>query len=113
MIRRPPRSTRTDTLFPAATLCYPSPDGASGHPVPLERPHARPRAAGDIPALPVAPVPRRPAVRIRRRTVVHDGVRAGAAVDGGVWRAVHVPGFPRLARSEERRVGLGCSSTCT
>src|SRR3546814_17929137 len=77
---------------PATTLCYSSPDGAPRHRVPLERPHARPRADGDVPALLVAPVPRRPAVRIRRRTVVHDGVCDGAAVDGGVRSAVGVPG---------------------
>src|SRR3546814_7898180 len=33
---------------PATTLCYSSPDGAPRHRVPLERPHARPRADGDV-----------------------------------------------------------------
>src|SRR5690606_5480492 len=93
----------TLTPFPlfrwqAAALCYPSADGTPRHPVPLERTLARPRADGDVPALPVAPLPRRPAVRIGRRAVVHDGVRAGAAVDGGVRGAVGVPGVQRLER---------------
>src|SRR3546814_11291914 len=33
MIRRPPRSTRTDTLFPYTTLCRSGPDGD----VPIEQ----------------------------------------------------------------------------
>src|SRR3546814_5268745 len=45
MIRRPPRSTRTDTLFPYTTL-FRSPDGRRGRP--RERPaatdHRRPAA---------------------------------------------------------------------
>src|SRR3546814_3848407 len=31
MIRRPPRSTRTDTLFPYATLCRSGPDDQEDH----------------------------------------------------------------------------------
>src|SRR3546814_3103731 len=38
MIRRPPRSTRTDTLFPYTTLFRSS---AFGHPVPEARPGTR------------------------------------------------------------------------
>src|SRR3546814_17297641 len=42
MIRRPPRSTRTDTLFPYATLVRSTPDGGAhprppGHRVPEHR----------------------------------------------------------------------------
>src|SRR3546814_13225936 len=52
MIRRPPRSTRTDTLFPYTTLFrslaveLPSVKGA-GHPVTLAPPLAQRRAAVD------------------------------------------------------------------
>src|SRR3546814_2172418 len=59
MIRRPPRSTRTDTLFPYTTL-FRSPRAA------LVRRHARGDCHG-----------RRRSARARRS-------RAGAAVDGGI-----------------------------
>src|SRR5690606_33252065 len=65
----------------------PCADGAAGLDQPLERPPARPCPGPILLLLPVAPFPRRPPVRIRRRAGLHHGVRAGPAVDGGVRRA--------------------------
>src|SRR3546814_9165816 len=61
MIRRPPRSTRTDTLFPYTTLCR------SGHRQPVLDSVAEQRRAGD-------PVRDRrgPGPRIRFRQVPED-----------------------------------------
>src|SRR3546814_6906385 len=50
MIRRPPRSTRTDTLFPYTTLFRSTP-GADSDPVRLA---FRPRRSGRIPQLALA-----------------------------------------------------------
>src|SRR3546814_17286795 len=97
MIRRPPRSTRTDTLFPYTTLFR------SALPCPLQK-HI-----------------------CQRRSVLGTG-----AV---VWRACNFPmsqrdcsdgryllrrlrpkpkpiGITKILRSEERRVGKECVSTC-
>src|SRR3546814_8940881 len=51
MIRRPPRSTRTDTLFPYTTL-FRSPPRPAPPPAPRDR---RDRAAGGLPPLRPAP----------------------------------------------------------
>src|SRR3546814_8376371 len=61
MIRRPPRSTRTDTLFPYTTL-FRSP--ADDKPAPRRRPVARP--ASPPPALPAHPSRHPPPSRGRR-----------------------------------------------
>src|SRR3546814_13768377 len=45
MIRRPPRSTRTDTLFPYTTL-FRSPEGAGAHAVFIGRERRRLRPIG-------------------------------------------------------------------
>src|SRR3546814_21191551 len=109
MIRRPPRSTRTDTLFPYTTLFRSHPG------------HCTVQGSTS------------------RRTLLHPGRRAVTEEDrpgqapkrGHVRGQWHLPdlrlarlradllcggGFPRLrgpvARSEERRVGKECVSTC-
>src|SRR3546814_21116276 len=45
MIRRPPRSTRTDTLFPYTTLCRAAPR-AAGPAAPAAQPHRHPCSLG-------------------------------------------------------------------
>ena len=66
-----------------------------------DRMRDRARARHLLP-LPVPALPRRPPVRGRRRACLHHRVRAGAAVDGGVRRAVGVPGVRRVERSPQR-----------
>src|SRR3546814_11389504 len=104
MIRRPPRSTRTDTLFPYTTLFR-------------------------------SPLPRG---GFTRRALQHSSVRRGfhrttprcaqdrARHANGIWVFDHLLPVPdrdydlsgiserylSVARSEERRVGKACVSTC-
>src|SRR3546814_4874985 len=79
MIRRPPRSTRTDTLFPYTTLFRSAVDGRGG------RAGARP-----------APARRHPRRRGRLRTPVH-----GAAGRRGRDSDAFVRAGPAVDRSEE------------
>src|SRR3546814_18628008 len=81
MIRRPPRSTRTDTLFPYTTLFRSSP------------------ATWSSPRRCCGPAPR----GRRRRGGGRNRVRRRC-------RPPHRPQEPE--RSEERRVGKECVSTC-
>src|SRR3546814_14275940 len=78
MIRRPPRSTRTDTLFPYTTL-FRSRDLRSW--------------------------------RLRSETVVRRRGRARGQELQPVLRGLEYQS-PAIARSEERRVGTECVSTC-
>src|SRR3546814_12561983 len=90
MIRRPPRSTRTDTLFPYTTLFRSwSVHGISFHSKFRKKPYGKLNSACRI-------------IRLRKSVdVIHDGsTRDGGAV-----------GYSR-GRSEERRVGKECVSTC-
>src|SRR3546814_11091660 len=92
MIRRPPRSTRTDTLFPYTTLFR-----AAEHLLGLgtdRRDRAVARAGTVL------------AHRDHGRLVEHDALPADE--DEGVGRAE----VDRQVRSEERRVGKECVSTC-
>src|SRR3546814_18811223 len=106
MIRRPPRSTRTDTLFPYTTLFRSA------------RWAAAQRAAAEY-----LDVPETIAVGVDfavggRARIVDDGFildRVCRGIDAGVRRATrHAAARQRLARirSEERRVGKECVSTC-
>src|SRR3546814_12922191 len=98
MIRRPPRSTRTDTLFPYTTLFR---SARHRHPVVVvERIEGqqRRRVDGEAVAARVAGAVEPPG----DRTV--DRVEVAQHRDG---RARHAVG-----RSEERRVGKECVSTC-
>src|SRR3546814_13684897 len=96
MIRRPPRSTRTDTLFPYTTLFRSHRDfveidvvdlplgiGARPpplHPAELQRPRGRGRAVvggkvgGDLIGLAVAQRPRHPADGLEGEAVAHRAV---------------------------------------
>src|SRR3546814_15406451 len=99
MIRRPPRSTRTDTLFPYTTLFR-----SRG---PLSP------AANMKPKCPRSWLPR---VKLRRlRFIAASFGCGGAEPETGETAIV---GFVRtlpqrtISRSEERRVGKECVSTC-
>src|SRR3546814_13534721 len=116
MIRRPPRSTRTDTLFPYTTLfrsLHPAalpgagallPDGAAGA---GDRRPAAQRSRGHCGGAPDA----------RRATVALVVLVGAAAGHGAVGAAVRAARCAALRpaqglRSEERRVGKECVSTC-
>src|SRR3546814_18898280 len=110
MIRRPPRSTRTDTLFPYTTLFRSVPTGPIGQARPLARlgggckallskvEGRRWRLFGSIDAAGLILPPRTP---FRARLP-----RGGARTTG----CAHGPCM--IGRSEERRVGKECGSTC-
>src|SRR3546814_16723404 len=115
MIRRPPRSTRTDTLFPYTTLFR------SGQ---IERlaVHLRgvrrlvDRDAGGLDAgghLLIRHPPDRqahPRVDLRRSGRDEDDVIHAPV--GGHGRAAPL-GYPEDERSEERRVGTACVTPCS
>src|SRR3546814_13196657 len=103
MIRRPPRSTRTDTLFPYTTLfrslvrdrhCDVPAGGemlADLAAEPVDVDHGAPHAGLDQPV---------------------DAVIEQAAAGDGDQRLGCAVGQRTQARSEERRVGTECVSTC-
>src|SRR3546814_12398369 len=96
MIRRPPRSTRTDTLFPYTTL-FRSLSGVG----------KRPGAAGLSWSLPPA--------RGRVEGILAGGHHGYASWQPPAPRARRLREEPRdekHGRSEERRVGKECVSTC-
>src|SRR3546814_20281353 len=105
MIRRPPRSTRTDTLFPYTTLfrSFAVPGALAGRGVAGER---------DAGRRGVAHIAEHHRLHIDRGAPF-GGDRIQAAID---LRAVAFParehGADRAPRSEERRVGTACVSTC-
>src|SRR3546814_13542204 len=74
MLRRPPRSTRTDTLFPYATLFRSAVRGSLRHRVPHHR-----------------PLPRRLALRLDERP---GGDRQGGEPVAGGLPAGHLPDHP-------------------
>src|SRR3546814_2339601 len=108
MVRRPPRSTRTDTLFPYTTLFRSRP--AAGAPARLGDARRGVRAAGRAPARTISTVRRRPA---RPRTQPRQRGAAGArslrrsdrracAARGVVWLVAGRSGrAARGGRSEE------------
>src|SRR3546814_20396156 len=108
MIRRPPRSTRTDTLFPYTTLF---------RSVALTIDHAQyVRAFLDAPEL-VITVPGVELTKYLARDPQEQGGRL-IMERSCRWRGMHWPArisaeFElNLWRSEERRVGKECVSTC-
>src|SRR3546814_14469837 len=114
MIRRPPRSTRTDTLFPYTTL-FRSTVGFSATTT-ISREafgiDAWPTVIGDAVALRIEAE----AQRVRGGDV--DGADSDAPVPGEQVPEDAVPGgtasddAPSAERSEERRVGKECVGTC-
>src|SRR3546814_15005913 len=106
MIRRPPRSTRTDTLFPSTTLFRSVHHGA------LHR-----RAAGLLDHQQL-PVDRAAAVDVPQVPAAQGGpgeVTDAAPDDDHAERARKLIAGPIAflkSRSEARRVGKECVSTC-
>src|SRR3546814_18102295 len=94
MIRRPPRSTRTDTLFPYTTLCRPvQPQRHS-----CEDQQDRQRAGWQAPLAPKC-------VEAEARGRQPKGQRQVERAEAQQIRRL-------VVRSEERRVGKECVSTC-
>src|SRR3546814_19519343 len=117
MIRRPPRSTRTDTLFPYTTLCRSEAPAARGRPSSELKTYVADRPGHD----------RRYAID-ERKIAARLGYRptrdfatglaqtiAWYLANEGWWRAVQDGSYrewlDRNYRSEERRVGTGGVST--
>src|SRR3546814_17730121 len=111
MIRRPPRSTRTDTLFPYTTL-FRSRDDLQDADVLCDRQRQR------LPWQRVvhhgrAHAPDRLSSTVARQVLLrHVHVPAGRGHYAGVLRRFFaVRATAVVARSEERRVGHECCST--
>src|SRR3546814_11617374 len=101
MIRRPPRSTRTDTLFPYTTLFR----------SPRPKPQTELFTNYQLPSIDLlAPAPDRPAGQIDKAALERNARLLESVPEDfqvkGVVTAV------RPGRSEERRVGKACVSTC-
>src|SRR3546814_16293498 len=119
MIRRPPRSTRTDTLFPYTTLFR---SEYARHQIGFaygNRPLGdRCCNSLDIDGLEAFLVQLR-AVRLSGYTknghgIARCGIQTGQHVGaGGPRRAQANPDLAGMGRSEERRVGKECVSTCS
>src|SRR3546814_20711417 len=101
MIRRPPRSTRTDTLFPYTTLFRSDRSGQAVAPVLAKRSvlHAVPQPAHATACF--QPVNR------GCHYLLYRAVKVAAPHLQGAIR-----GTVRQARPEERRVGKECVRTC-
>src|SRR3546814_14535248 len=121
MIRRPPRSTRTDTLFPYTTLFRSEKAGVIPHIrsaatawsplLPLRRPSPPQRAPLNLRVeLHVGPRPARTSSPLRRQQMSdgsdkaarEDALRRGRQIRSDI-----------AVRSEERRAGTEWVSTCS
>src|SRR3546814_12252079 len=117
VIRRPPRSTRTDTLFPCTTLFRSTRGGAEHRSPRFRRRLFRVPDLGTAAAVPEAAGRHRPAgnhgasrglglpVRVRLLCAASRSRQGRHRLARSQDAAV--------ARSEERRVGNECVSTCT
>src|SRR3546814_14259000 len=85
MIRRPPRSKRTDTLFPYTTL-FRSPDAGGGPDPWRHRPGPRPRADGRVPAGSHGEPARLPDPHLRRHAGDHLHPGRGPRAARPLWR---------------------------
>src|SRR3546814_12397656 len=104
MIRRPPRSTRTDTLFPYTTLFRSA--LADGRRCPSQRLSAL-NGAVHLRGIPVGPM-----LGLTRRPILVED-RICVPVLGPFRVSPHEgPVGLKVSRSEERRVGKECVSTC-
>src|SRR3546814_15695386 len=125
MIRRPPRSTRTDTLFPYTTLFRSArPPEGSGSPAAIRiracgparqrgrRSRVRPRPGDHLAQRVVADLPLQQPVADDpgRRRVELELAGDGEIIVQLALEQRFVRG--RVGRSEERRVGHECVSTC-
>src|SRR3546814_14664524 len=122
MIRRPPRSTRTDTLFPYTTLFRSDDRGEAGRGIDGQhgcvRPAVRDRAGRQWRSGSVIRFPGRRTGTGRQGPSRRQG-RKGRAIDAGGnrdmigWRAAATLPSAGERRSEERRVGTECVSKCS
>src|SRR3546814_12407703 len=102
MIRRPPRSTRTDTLFPYTTL-FRSPSGNLRVGPPVRQGQAFIMRDGtSTRLLPFCSL---------RFAVMPTAVKIGKQNAAEICLSIQSI-FPDVNRSEERRVGKECVSTC-
>src|SRR3546814_19475006 len=101
MIRRPPRSTRTDTLFPYTTL-FRSP----GRP----RPAAAPPAGGPGPRAAAAPS-RRPVYPSRRPRPAEDQREPDVDVVAGAAFGKSIAGSRLVGRRRAREESTACDET--
>src|SRR3546814_11579156 len=108
MIRRPPRSTRTDTLFPYTTLFRSVLEDAAH--VVGDGPHDEAVEQGDVAVSPGAgldaPGRQKTEILQRRKELRFHGLAGCRLWLGGGQGAGDAP------RSEERRVGKGRVSQC-
>src|SRR3546814_11697320 len=105
MIRRPPRSTRTDTLFPYTTLFRSLLDGL------------KERAEHLVASLSPQPLPLTTLTQVLRGLLAEnislkEFRRIAAAISVAAQKTVDADEIIELIRSEERRVGKECVSTC-
>src|SRR3546814_12121480 len=113
MRRRPPRSTRTDTLFPYTTLFRSLLNFAA---LDLEQARFRSRSLASIGASEAAQFGKFERGQIDLELgelALEEGVgdQRLVAVEFGTGDVLHLLD-PALRRSEERRVGKECVSTC-
>src|SRR3546814_12467216 len=119
MIRRPPRSTRTDTLFPYTTLFrsdfanYRGRHGGDFADRPGETRRAY-RQDGRAARRRLSEKSPRPAGRVRKPARRVEALNRSPATLFGLLLASGLPDAMTTAivRSEERRVGQECVSTC-
>src|SRR3546814_18909413 len=105
MIRRPPRSTRTDTLFPYTTLFRSDAiGGVVGQAVAGDR---RPRRRAEALQPDLIALHRNGEIAPRELDAAAQAVAAIREVQRQA-----APNAVREGRSEERRVGKECVSTC-
>src|SRR3546814_21067009 len=114
MIRRPPRSTRTDTLFPYTTL-FRSANGSEDTPVAPGEDDVLERLDRDLPfhladeeEAQGGTTHDHQSDREREKSIQAAQRRRSVSRPAGC----HVQGLQWPSRSEERRVGKECGSTC-
>src|SRR3546814_12233771 len=121
MIRRPPRSTLTDTLFPYATL-FRSADGGADLRIAARPAEARARLLSEVLVRVVAVItillchaPEGGPRHCRCPETLSEAVVPGLVPGTQCPRRLKIlplRGEAFAARSEERRVGKGCVNTC-
>src|SRR3546814_19320695 len=112
MIRRPPRSTRTDTRFPYTTLCRSlseAPEIARGPAPYADERLARWRA--EAVGYKIRYVPATLPDLLKSEEIIgYEYVRQGSSMPA--FRLEQAESRLAYSRSEERRVGKECVSTC-
>src|SRR3546814_19775741 len=111
MIRRPPRSTRTDTLFPYTTLFRSTAAAERRDPV-SRRQSLKAGDHRDLPLIETSDQILRLDTLDARLAVHLVGMDRDLPTQPGA--GLHAPGLPRQRHksSDERRVGNACVSTC-